>query len=166
MPIVELATSVVALVVISSLTGVEFCVAAFFHPVVGRLSPRAALEAHSLSAARLGAAMPAWYGLAALTAFLAACFAGSSAGTWLWSLVTAALAFVIVATIRVLVPINSAIARGAGHTAEADGRDDDDDVADGTRRVRDDIARWDRLHRLRTLVLAVVGSVEIVAVLA
>lgn len=158
MPSFELASAVIALALLSSLTGVEFCVAAFFHPVAARLPEPAALAARALSAARLGAAMPAWYALAAFTAFLAAWGAGSPAATWMWSLMTSGLALIIAATILVLVPINSAIARGAREAAGAA------DAAEA-RRMRDDIARWDRLHRLRTLALAAVVVVEMAAVL-
>ena len=158
MPSFELASAVIALSVLSSLTGVEFCVAAFFHPVAARLPEPAAMAARALSAARLGAAMPAWYALAALTALLAAWGAVSPAATWMWSLMTAGLALIIAATILVLVPINSAIARGAREAGAAA------DVAEA-RRMRGDIARWDRLHRLRTLALAAAVVVEMVAVL-
>lgn len=158
MPSFELASAVIALSVLSSLTGVEFCVAAFFHPVAARLPEPAAMAARALSAARLGAAMPAWYALAALTALLAAWGAVSPAATWMWSLMTAGLALIIAATILVLVPINSAIARGAREAGAAA------DAAEA-RRMRGDIARWDRLHRLRTLALAAAVVVEMVAVL-
>lgn len=156
MPSVELASAVIALVVVSTLTGVEFCVAAFFHPVAGRLPEPAAMAARALSAARLGAAMPAWYALSALTALLAAWGAGSPAGTWMWSSMTAGLTLIIAATIIVLVPINSAIARGARDACAAD------DAAEA-RRMRGAIAQWDRLHRLRTLALAAVMVVEMAA---
>ena len=158
MPSFELASAVIALSVLSSLTGVEFCVAAFFHPVAARLPEPAAMAARALSAARLGAAMPAWYALAALTALLAAWGAVSPAATWMWSLMTAGLALIIAATILVLVPINSALARGAREAGAAA------DAAEA-RRMRGDIARWDRLHRLRTLALAAAVVVEMVAVL-
>ncbi|ANI91906.1 anthrone oxygenase family protein [Dietzia timorensis] len=158
MPSFELASAVIALSVLSSLTGVEFCVAAFFHPVAARLPEPAAMAARALSAARLGAAMPAWYALAALTALLAAWGAVSPAATWMWSLMTAGLALIIAATILVLVPINSAIARGAREAGAAA------DAAEA-RRMRGDIARWDRLHRLRSLALAAAVVVEMVAVL-
>ena len=158
MPSFELASAVIALSVLSSLTGVEFCVAAFFHPGAARLPEPAAMAARALSAARLGAAMPAWYALAALTALRAAWGAVSPAATWMWSLMTAGLALIIAATILVLVPINSAIARGAREAGAAA------DAAEA-RRMRGDIARWDRLHRLRTLALAAAVVVEMVAVL-
>ncbi|WP_156515323.1 anthrone oxygenase family protein, partial [Dietzia timorensis] len=61
-------------------------------------------------------------------------------------------------TILVLVPINSAIARGAREAGAAA------DAAEA-RRMRGDIARWDRLHRLRSLALAAAVVVEMVAVL-
>lgn len=156
MPSFELASAVVALVVLSSLTGVELCVAAFFHPVVNRLAPHATMAAHALSAARLGAAMPAWYALSALTALLAACGAAFPLATWMWSFMTAALALIIASTIVVLVPINSAVARGVGDAANAT----------QVRRMRADIARWDRLHRLRTFALSAVVVVEMAAALA
>lgn len=162
MPSFEHASAVIALVVLSSLTGVEFCVAAFFHPVAARLPEPAAMAARALSAARLGAAMPAWYALAALTALLAAWGAVSPAATWMWSLMTAGLALIIAATILVLVPINSAIARGAREAGAA--ADAAADAAEA-RRMRGDIDRWDRLHRLRTLALAAAVVVEMVAVL-
>ena len=69
---------------------------------------------------------------------------------------TAALALIIASTIVVLVPINSAVARGVGDAANAT----------QVRRMRADIARWDRLHRLRTFALSAVVVVEMAAALA
>jgi uncharacterized membrane protein len=123
------------------MVGNELAVSAFVNPAVWRLESGPQAQGLSLLARSLGRAMPVWYGLClalfALESFL------HRHQTALVPLLTATLiwAGVIVFTIRVLVPINNRIA-SLNPAAPAPG-------------WKQDHTRWDSLHRVRILLLAV-----------
>lgn len=144
--------AVLAIVALASLTGVELCVAAFFHPTLERLGDAARAFGRARSAAALGRVMPLWYIAALFAAGLATGQAFVSGGTLpaaLWVVCTAALIAVIVVTVVVLVPLNTTLAAGDG------GGD-----MEAHRRIS---ARWDALHRGRTLVLGCILLLEVTA---
>jgi hypothetical protein len=129
--------NVVTIFVVFLLLGVELCVSLFINPVIWQLDAEPQAKALSLFARLLGGVMPFWYG---------ACLLLLVAETWLHHgaaayplLLTAALLWlaVIVFTIAVLVPINNRIAACS--------------AADWQQQHR----RWDSLHRLRVLLLAI-----------
>ena len=119
------------------LLGVELCVSAFINPVMRQLDAEPQAKALSLFASLLGGVMPFWY---------SGCFLMLAAQAWLhrgttaypWLLIAAVLwVAVIVFTVAVLVPINNRIAARSSSNWQQEHR------------------RWDSLHRLRVLVLAI-----------
>jgi hypothetical protein len=119
------------------LLGVELCVSLFINPVIWQLEEEPQARALSLFARLLGGVMPFWYGACLL---LFGIEAWMHRGTIVFPLLLAATVLwlvVIVFTIAVMVPINNRIAARS--------------VADWQQQHR----RWDRLHRLRVLLLGV-----------
>jgi uncharacterized membrane protein len=103
--------SIVSIVSIGLMIGVEFAVSAFINPILWKLAEPARGLAVGLFAAKLGTAMPFWYAgnflLLAIEAFLlrnqpAIRFLAAALGIW---------AAVIVLTLLFLVPINNRLAR-------------------------------------------------------
>ena len=129
--------NVITIFIIFVLLGVEFCVSVFIDPVIRQLEIEPQAKAFSLFARLLGGVMPFWY---------AACFVLLALQTWLHRgtaayllLLTAAVLWlaVIVFSLIVLVPIANRIAARS--------------AADWQHQQR----RWDNLHRLRVLILAI-----------
>lgn len=122
--------------IVATLVGVEFSVAAFVNPAAWRLDPEPQLKILSRVALVLGNVMPVWYPVCALllgietwlhwhTSEVRVLFAADA----IWLLAS-------VATILFLVPLNSRVAEGA---------------ADWQQIHR----TWDRRHRVRTAALAI-----------
>ncbi|MGV0853201.1 anthrone oxygenase family protein [Mycolicibacterium phlei] len=128
---------VVALVIAGSLVGVEFAVAAFLNPLVGRLPDAAFVPARADGSRVLGRVMPFWYA-ATLVALVAVAMVGWPA--WPVAVAAALMVLVIAATVIVMVPINNRIGSWSQPA----------DVDRGLSR------RWDRLHWVRVGVLVVV----------
>lgn len=129
---------ILALVVVGTLAGSEFAVAAFFRPILGRLPDEAFWAARGDGAGLLGKVMPFWY-LASFALLVGvAVVAGSQ--RWLIGVGAGLMVAVVLLSVLVLVPINNKIA--AWRTAD-----------EGSRVLA---ARWDRLHWLRVAMLAVV----------
>jgi len=123
------------LFVVLTLVGVEFSVSAFVNPAAWRLDPDAQLKMLSRFALVLGKVMPVWYPVCALLLGIQ---------TWLyWHMPARAILLTVdaiwvltsVASIFVLVPLNSRVVEGA---------------ADWQRIHR----VWDRRHRVRVAALA------------
>jgi uncharacterized membrane protein len=131
----------ITIVVAGSMVGNELAVSAFVNPAVWQLESGPQAQGLSLLARSLGRVMPVWYGvclaLLALESFL------HRHQAELFPLLTVTLIWVgvIVFTIAMLVPINNRIASlntaapGAGW--------------------KEDHKKWDSLHRIRILLLAV-----------
>ena len=121
--------------------GNELAVSAFVNPALRRLDSGSQAQAFSILARSLGRAMPVWYGLClallALESFL------RRHQTTLPALLTAVViwAGAIILSIGVLVPINNRIA-SLNTTALTPG-------------WKQEHKRWDSLHRIRILLLAV-----------
>lgn len=124
----------VAVLVVGPMVGSEFAVAAFAHPIVGRLPDDAFRVARSDSSRVLGRVMPFWY-LAALALLVATAVVTR---TWLIGIAAGLMAAVILLTVAVMVPINNRIAAWSTNGELS----------------RQLAARWDRLHWLRVLMLA------------
>lgn len=135
---------VVALVIAGPMVGVEFAVAAFTNPILGRLPDDAFRQARRDGSRVLGKVMPFWY-VATLVALIAV--AVITSGHWLATAAAVLLAGVVLLTVAVLVPINNRIG------AWTDAADVDRDLA----------RRWDRLHWLRVALLVVMFALLVVS---
>jgi uncharacterized membrane protein len=129
----------VATVCIGLMIGTEFAVSAFINPVVWKLEERAQARALSLFAAKLGSVMPFWYLLSFVLLLAETIVHRHGPGTPL--LVTASViwAAVMALTVCFLVPINTRMTKLA------------DSIPEEMRRSH---KRWDTLHRLRIVALA------------
>ncbi len=131
----------ISIIVAGLMVGNELAVSAFFNPAVRQLESGPQAQALSILARSLGRVMPVWYGLSlallALESFLhrhQAALVFLLTATLIW-------AAVVVFTIGMLVPINNRIA--SLNTAAL------------TPGWKQDHKRWDSLHRVRILLLAV-----------
>lgn len=136
-----------ALVVVGAMAGSEFAVAAFLHPILGRLPDEVFRSARIDSGQLLGRVMPWWY-LASLALLVAAAVAADSQ-RWVIGTGAGLLAVVVLLTVAVLVPINNRIVawRATGAVSRA--------LA----------GRWDRLHWLRVATLASIVALLVIGVL-
>lgn len=124
---------ILAVLVLGTLVGAEFAVAAFFHPVLRRLSDDAFRPARGDGARLLGRVMPLWY-LASLALLVAAAAVVAGPQRWLIGIGVGLMAGVALMSVAVMVPINNRIAAGEVSRPLA--------------------ARWDRLQWLRVTILA------------
>lgn len=134
-PLLDIATTVC----IGLLIGTEFAVAAFINPILRKLGAREQLGAISLFAAKLGAAMPFWYGVSLLLMIAEAIVRHKDNGSMLLIAAIAIWAAVIVLTILFLVPINNRLAK-----VDPDGAVEPQLMEHG---------RWDAMHRWRVAAL-------------
>lgn len=130
--------SVLALVATGSMVGVELSVATWVNAVFDRLPSNAGLLGRSDSARVLGRVMPFWYGASILTAVLVAVLLTGAAR---WTAVGAAALLVgsIAMSVLLLVPINDRAKTWTPDNAPQD--------------WREQLHRWDYLHRLRLAVI-------------
>jgi Domain of unknown function (DUF1772) len=133
---VEEIINIVAVVIAGPMVGVETAVAAVTNPIVDRLPDDAYRLARSIGSRVLGKVMPFWY-FATLALQIAAVVVAS--GDWLITAAAVLMAFVVLLSVTMLVPINNRIA------AWSDAADVDRELA----------RRWDRLHWLRVVLLVV-----------
>jgi len=126
--------------IVGLMVGNEFAVSAFVNPALWRLESDPQAQALSLLARSLGRAMPIWYGLCLALLALESFLHRHQAAYWPLLMATLIWVGVIVFTIGVLVPINNRIA--ALNSAAPD--------PDWQRAHK----RWDNLHRVRILLLA------------
>ncbi|MEB3070088.1 anthrone oxygenase family protein [[Mycobacterium] vasticus] len=138
---------ILAIVLVGTLVGSEFAVAAFVRPILERLPDDAFWAARGDGAGRLGKVMPFWY--LASFALLAAVGVVTDSQRWLVGVAAALMVAVVLLSVVVLVPINNKIA--AWHSV--------DDVS------RELAARWDRLHWVRVALLAAAFVLLLVGVL-
>ena len=131
-----------AIVVAGPMVGNELAVAVFVHPRLSALDDASHVRAVQPLAAALGAVMPFWYALTLLGSAGVA-FLARPAGTPGHGLALAAaglFAAMIVYTLLLAVPINQQVARWRPEALPANWRE--------LRR------RWDALHAVRVVVLA------------
>ncbi|MFZ0629940.1 MAG: DUF1772 domain-containing protein [Acidobacteriaceae bacterium] len=132
------------------LIGTEFAVSAFINPILRRLDDRSQLALIQPFAARLGAAMPFWYILSFVLLLVETVLLRHTPQVSLLIAASAIWAFVIVFTLRFLVPINNRLIRPApGTTPEQALREHD---------------RWDLLHRFRVVALTAAMIAFLVAI--
>ncbi|RAV17066.1 DUF1772 domain-containing protein [Mycolicibacterium sp. GF69] len=125
---------VAALLITGPLVGVEFAVAAFTNPAIGRLPDDGFRQARSDSGRVLGKAMPFWYISTLVVLILAAVVTWEN---WFIAAAAAVLALVVVMTVTLMVPINNRIGRWST-VADVD---------------RHEARLWDRLHWRRVILL-------------
>ena len=146
-PLLDIATTVC----IGLLIGTEFAVAAFINPILRKLGAREELRAIRLFAAKLGAAMPFWYGVSLLLLVAEAVMRHGENGYLLLIAACSIWTAVIVLTLVFLVPINNRLARV------------DPDAA--VEPALKEHGQWDALHRWRVATLTAAMVCFLVAVL-
>jgi uncharacterized membrane protein len=120
--------------IVVTLVGVEFSVSAFVNPAAWRLEPESQLKMLSRFALVLGKVMPVWYPVCALLLGIQTWLHWHTPGRAILLTADAIWVLTSVASIFVLVPLNSRVAEGA---------------ADWQRIHR----IWDRRHRVRIAAL-------------
>jgi hypothetical protein len=126
--------NVATLFVVLPLAGIEFSVSAFVNPVVWQLEPEPQLKTLSRFAVIGGKVMPVWYLISTLLVGIQTWLCWHTPARSILLTVDAILVLIAVASIFVLVPLNSRIAEGA---------------ADWQRIHR----IWDQIHRARIAAL-------------
>lgn len=130
---------VLTVIIVGTLVGVEFGVAAFTNPILERLPDDAYRQARATGGRLLGTVMPFWYvGAAALLVGGAVLAPGPRSIA-----AVGVMAVVMVLTLTTLVPINNRVAAWAGAGPDA---------APTSRELAH---RWDRLHWIRVALLLV-----------
>jgi uncharacterized membrane protein len=132
------------------LIGTEFAVSAFINPILRRLDDRQQLAQIQPFAARLGAAMPFWYVLSFVLLLAETVLLRHTPQVSLLIAASAIWAFVIVFTLRFLVPINNRMIHPAPNTTPEQSLREHD--------------RWDILHRIRVLALTAAMVAFLVAI--
>jgi uncharacterized membrane protein len=141
--------SVVTIVVVGLMVGVEFAVAVFVNPIFDRLPDDGGLHARGDGARVLGRVMPFWYvGSLVLGAGWAAS-TWSGAGASYVTAGTALLAVSVVMSVLLLVPINSRVATWSRQGVPAD--------------WQRQVGRWDRFHYVRVGVIVLAFALYAVA---
>lgn len=133
--------SVLALVLTGLLVGVELSVAAIMGPILDRLPGDAGLLGRADGGRLLGRLMPWWYVTSLILCVAVAVSAPGAAATWTAAAGAVLLVVSVVMSVVLLVPINN---RGKTWTPETAPTD-----------WREQIQRWDGLHRLRVVVITV-----------
>ncbi|MGB3284578.1 MULTISPECIES: DUF1772 domain-containing protein [Mycobacteriaceae] len=133
---------ILAVLLAGTLVGSEFAVAAFLHPIVGRLPAEGFQAARSDSARLLGRVMPFWY-LTTLALMLVAVVIDPGPQRWFIGAGVGLMAVVVLLTVTMMVPVNNRIAAG--------------EVSPPL------VTRWDRLHWVR---VALLGAVLVLLVVA
>ncbi|QKV90838.1 DUF1772 domain-containing protein [Streptomyces sp. NA02950] len=131
--------SVVTVVVVGLMVGVEFAVGVFLNPIFEQLPDNGGLAARGAGARILGKVMPVWYISSVVLGSVWAALAWGDAGAGLVATATALLVLSVLMSIALLVPINSRVARWTEDTLPAD--------------WRQQLGRWDRFHYGRVAVI-------------
>jgi uncharacterized membrane protein len=122
------------------MVGNELALSVFVNPAIWRLESGPQALGLSILARSLGRAMPVWYGLCLVLLALESFLHGHQAALVPLLMATLIWAGVIVFTIGMLVPINDRIASL--------------NAAEPPPGWKDDHKKWDSLHRIRILLLA------------
>ena len=128
--------NIATIIVILLLVSVEFSVSAFMNPAAWRLDPEPQLQLLSRFASVLGKVMPVWYPVCALLLGIETWLHWHTAGIKLLFVADAIWLLASVASIFLLVPLDSRIAEGAADWQQL-------------HRV------WDKRHRVRIAALAI-----------
>ena len=139
--------SIVAVVVVGLMVGVEVSVAFVVNPIVDRLPANAGLLARADGGRMLGRVMPVWYFGSLLLTLATAASEPDAAAAWS---AAGLLVVSIVMSIALLVPINNQSKTWTPETAPAD--------------WREQVGRWDRFHFVRVAVIVAAFTLLTVAV--
>jgi len=139
--------SIVAVVVVGLMVGVEVSVAFVVNPIVDRLPANAGLLARADGGRMLGRVMPVWYFGSLLLTLATAASEPDAAAAWS---AAGLLVVSIVMSIALLVPINNQSKTWTPETAPAD--------------WREQVGRWDRFHFARVAVIVTAFTLLTVAV--
>jgi hypothetical protein len=140
---------IVTIVAVGLMVGVELAVAFVVNPVADRLPDNVGVLARREGARMLGRVMPFWYvGSLLLTAGTAVALPSRDPGTAPAWVAVALLAVSIVLSVALLVPINDRTKDWTPATVPDD--------------WREQLHRWDRLHRARLVLI--VAAFALVAV--
>lgn len=138
------ALTVVTVVTVGLMTGVELAVAALLNPIFNRLPQHGGVAARGVAARILGRVMPFWYITSVILGVLWSVSHWGAARGALVSWATGLLVLSVALSIVLLVPINSRVARWTEGSVPRD--------------WRQQLRRWDRFHVLRVgVVVAAFG---------
>ena len=141
-----------AILVTLLLTGVEFAVGVFVHPVISKLQDTAHAEAAKPIARLLGNVMPFWYAAALVLVIVSLLTRAVGTGSWWACLSSAALLAVTVPfTLLCLVPINNRVAAW--------------DLNALPENWKQDRGSWDRYHAIRIVILLLASTAILAAAL-
>jgi len=146
----SLILATVTTVCIGLMTGTEFAVSAFINPVLARLDDRARLGALRLFGAKLGFAMPFWYGLSLVFLLIETFLFRHRPQISLLAAATAIWILVIVLTLLFLVPINNRLVKLSPDASPQEA-------------LREH-KKWDHLHRVRVAALTAAMVLFLIAV--
>ncbi|MUL66664.1 hypothetical protein BOO86_19485 [Mycobacterium sp. CBMA 234] len=135
----EQIAQILAVIVLGTLVGVEFGVAAFTNPIVERLPDDAYWQARSTGGRVLGAVMPFWY-IGSTVLMVGVAVLGHAPAA---IAAVVLMGLVMVLTLTTLVPMNNRVVAWAGG---------DPDQVPPSRGLAH---RWDRLHWLRVALIFV-----------
>ncbi|MEC3993851.1 DUF1772 domain-containing protein [Actinacidiphila sp. DG2A-62] len=141
--------SVVTVVVVGMMVGVEFAVAVFVNPILDRLPEDGGIGARSDGARVLGRVMPFWYVGSVVLGGGWAAVAWGDAGAAAVTAGVALLVASVVMSLLVLVPINARVATWSREGAPAD--------------WKQQVGRWDRFHYVRVAVIVLAFALFAVA---
>ena len=133
--------NIATILCIGLLIGTEFAVSAFINPVVWKLDPAAQATAFRLFGGRLGRAMPFWYIASLLLLVWETITHRHEPHVGLLGVAIALWAAAIALSLLSLVPINNRMVRT--------------DASGFTESTRQELRKWEGLHRVRVAVLAV-----------
>ncbi|WP_026818646.1 DUF1772 domain-containing protein [Arthrobacter castelli] len=137
----EQLVSVVALLLVGPMVGVELAVGLVVNPTADRLADEAAVQSRSTAAGSLGRMMPFWYAGSLAAAAVWTALSWGQPGAWLGGASAVLLAISVAMSIVLLVPINKRVANWATAGVPAE--------------WKQQVRRWDRLHYGRVAIIAV-----------
>ncbi len=142
--------AIATILCIGLMIGTEFAVSAFINPVLQKLDDRTRLAIIRLFAAKLGFAMPFWYGLSLLLLLAETILLRHQPQFPLLGAATAIWVAVIVLTLLFLVPINNRMAQISPDTPSRD--------------ALAEHKKWDSMHRVRVAALATAMLLFLIAI--
>jgi len=137
MPLLDLIT----ILCVGLMTGNELAVSAFFNPAVAKLQATSRAEALSLLARSLGTVMPVWYAICLILLIAEVYMRRHTSQVYLLQVSLAIWILTIAFTVTTLVPINNRIVKLDPNSL--------------SQNWQNEHRRWDRLHRLRVMMLTI-----------
>jgi uncharacterized membrane protein len=142
----------ITILCVGLMTGAEFAVSAFVNPVMWKLDDPSQAKGLSLLARLLGKVMSAWYPLCFVLLVAEAYVRRHSPGNHFLQAAVVVWVLAIILSLTVLVPINNRIARW--------------DLVSLPPGWREAHKRWDKLHRVRIVLLAAAMALLVWSVLS